>query len=170
VSEKPAAIVPPVIPPVAKKDKPALVVGEEASEAAASAPKAAEPVATGVSAEAPAPPETPKATHRDLLRAKMEVTDFNAVWPAIREKVNSLEGKVIGTIELGSQRKKGEAYFHFSLPESKQKEFEDYLKTFGPVRFVKQADKREMQEGENHIILTVKDVSPNEERKETEAP
>ncbi|MGZ3723426.1 MAG: anti-sigma factor family protein, partial [Bdellovibrionales bacterium] len=176
------AIVPPVIPAVIPAVKPKAAekpkIAEEEAEASAVTPipspmmvPAPAPAVVPMAAENPeaTADDTPaldapaaKSEHKWLLRGKMEVKDFDVAAAAIREKITFLDGKVIGTVALGSQRKKGEAYFHFSLPESKQDEFETYLKNFGPVRFGKEADKRGMPEGENHIILTVKDGSPHE--------
>lgn len=129
----------------------------------AAAPLSA-PLIGVIEAEAPAKAKT------FLMRAKIEVSDFATTVPAIREKILALGGSVIGKLELGSELKPLEAFFNFSLPESKREELETFLTTFGPVRFHKEADPRVMPEGEIHTILTVKDGSANEVREETPAP
>jgi hypothetical protein len=173
-----AEIKPEVEPELKAMPRPSpLALPEPAPAAAVSAPLAA-PAAPKLEAEATAPgvqadlgPEPAKPVVKNIVyRGRIETADFDISIPPIREKISVLGGEVIGAGELGAQRKKGEAYFHFSLPESKQQELEDYLKNFGPVRFDKQADKRVMPDGQIHIILTVKDVSPHEEREKTETP
>lgn len=130
-----------------------------------------EPTAA-TTATAESPEKTPKSVeHFWSYRGRLELGgDYEIAVAAIREKINSLEGQVVGTIGLGVQRKQGEAYFNFSLPESKQQDFEDFLKNFSRVQFRKHSDKQGMPEGQNHIILTVKDVSPHEDGKAPETP
>lgn len=103
-----------------------------------------------------------------LFRAEIEVSDFHNSWPAIRDKVVALGGKVAGNVELGWLRKSTESYFHFTLPESNYSEFELFLGTFSPVRFSKDRHPRVMPEGQIRIILTVKDgMTTNEGSSET---
>jgi len=97
-----------------------------------------------------------------LVREDLDVTDFDIAWPAIRDKIVALNGKVAGNVELGWLRQEGESYFHFSLPESNRAELELFLKTFGPVRISKERHPRVMPEGQIRIILTVKDGNKNE--------
>ncbi len=92
-----------------------------------------------------------------LYRAEIEVSDFHNSWPAIRDKVVALGGKVAGNVEMGWLRKQTESYFHFTLPESNYPELELFLGTFSPVRFSKDRHPRVMPEGQIRIILTVKD-------------
>lgn len=98
-----------------------------------------------------------------LHRAEIEVSDFHNSWPAIRDKIVALGGKVAGNVELGWLRKPTESYFHFSLPESNYNELEIFLGTFSPVRFSKDRHPRVMPEGQIRIILTVKDGMTNNE-------
>ncbi len=102
-----------------------------------------------------------------LTRGVLEVSDFASAWPAIRDKILALDGKVAGNVELGWLRRKNEAYFHFSLPESNKPELEIFLKTFGPVRFSTEPHSRVMPEGQIRLILTVKDGNTNEGSSET---
>lgn len=92
-----------------------------------------------------------------LHRATMEVMDFQNTWPAIRDKIAALGGKVGGNVELGWLRHPGEAYFHFTLPESNMPELELFLRTFSPVQFSKDRHPRVMPEGQIRIIMSVKD-------------
>jgi hypothetical protein len=117
----------------------------------------------------PEPEEKKTVYEGQLTRGDLEVEDFANTWPAIRDKVVALGGKAAGNVELGWQRRKGESYFHFSLPESNQGELELFLKTFGPVRFSTESHPRVMPEGQIRIILTVKDGG-HDDREETEAP
>lgn len=98
-----------------------------------------------------------------LTRAELDVNQFAASRPAIRDKIEELDGKVAGSVELGWLRQENEAYFHFSLPESNFRELEAFLKTFGPVRISKERHSRVMPEGQIRIILTVKDGNTYDE-------
>ncbi len=104
-----------------------------------------------------------------LYRAEMQVTDFHNSWPAIRDKIVALGGRIAGNVELGWLRRPNEAYFHFTLPESNYNELQIFLNTFSPVRFSKDRHPRVMPEGEIRIILTVKD-GMTENEGSTEAP
>lgn len=97
-----------------------------------------------------------------ITRGDIEVNDFDRDWPAIREKIIALGGKAAGNVQLGWLRRTGEAYFHFSIPESNQEELNLFLKTFGPVRFSSERHPRVMPAGQIRIILTVKDGNSNE--------
>jgi hypothetical protein len=92
-----------------------------------------------------------------LFRSEITVNDFMNSWPAIRDKIVAMGGKVAGNVELGWLRRPTEAYFHFSLPESNLNELEIFLGTFGPVRFSKDRHPRVMPQGQIRIIMTVKD-------------
>ena len=136
------AVAPPAPQPAAKVEAKAAPVKAEPQEAP----------------EAPSSVEEKAALspQRSLTRGEMEVSDFNNSAKVIREKIIALGGKAAGNVELGWQRNKGESYFHFSLPESNQQELEVFLKTFGPVRFVREPHPRVMPEGQIRIILTIK--------------
>jgi hypothetical protein len=103
-----------------------------------------------------------------LFRTIMQVPDFQNSWPAIRDKIVALGGKVAGNVELGWLRKGDESYFHFTLPESNMNELEIFLGTFGPVQFSKDRHPRVMPEGQIRIIMSVKDgMTQNEAPAET---
>src|SRR5690606_34510035 len=95
-----------------------------------------------------------------LTRGELDVRDFEVDWPLIRDKIVALGGKVAGNVRLGWLGRRGESYFHISLPESNFKELEQYLETFGPVRFSNERHPRVMPQGQIRIILSVKDSTP----------
>lgn len=97
-----------------------------------------------------------------IYRGDIRVKDFATVWPAIRSKITELDGEAAGSVELGWLRHPNESYFHFSIPESNLSSFEEFLKTFGPVRIVKERHPRVMPKGQIRIILTVKDGEAHE--------
>lgn len=125
---------------------------------------------TGVTPLLPAKSEDEDAVRAILFRAEIQVRDFNDAWPKVKERIIALGGMPAGQEELGEESEKGISYFHFSLPESNQKELEMYLKTFGPVQFKQEPHPRVMPEGEIHIILTIKDGTITESGEKTEAP
>lgn len=100
--------------------------------------------------------------------AELVIGDLDNAAPRIREKVIEFDGVNAGNLDLGWRKTPHEAYFHFTLPESKREEMETFLKTFGPVQFTKRPHRRVMPEGQIRIILTVKDGDRNET--EAEAP
>lgn len=102
--------------------------------------------------------EAPISARGSLTRGEIDVTDFSNSWPAIRDKILALDGKVAGNVELGWLRRPDQAYFHFTLPESNYSELELFLGTFGPVRFSNERHPRVMPQGQIRIILTVKDA------------
>lgn len=142
----PAATPTPPVPTVIKTAKTKAGVTEDASDDRAAAPVTARGF---------------------IMRGDVGVADFSNSWPAIRDKILALGGKVAGTVELGWLRRPDQSYFHFSLPESNLSEFELFLGTFGPVRFTKERHPRVMPEGQIRIILTVKDSITNEGTPET---
>ncbi len=140
----PTPVVPSAPPPV--KVTPAVAKAEEASNQKT---------------------EAPASARGFIMRGEIDVTDFTNSWPAIRDKIVSLDGKVAGNVELGWLRRPDQSYFHFSLPESNFSELELFLGTFGPVRFSKERNPRVMPEGQIRIILTVKDAVTHEGSAET---
>lgn len=92
-----------------------------------------------------------------LMRGEIFVNDFASDWPKIREKIQSLGGKVAGHVPLGWLRNPKNAYFHFSLPQSNRAELENFISTFGQVRFSEEEHPRVMPQGQVRIILSVKD-------------
>jgi len=155
----------PVVPPAASA-KPGTSSATALASTRTPAPVQPAAVTKVVRAELPeessAPTAAPMNARGFLMRGEFEVSDFENSWPVIREKVISLGGKAAGSVELGWLRRKDQAYFHFSLPESNYNEFELFMGTFGPVRFVKERHPRVMPEGQIRIILTVKDNLTNE--------
>ncbi len=104
---------------------------------------------------------------RSSLRGTLEIEEFDSTWPLIRDKISELEGVATKNTQLGRSRKPDEALFDFTLPESKQGELEEFLNTFGPVRFSKDRRSQVMPEGQIRIILTVKDGTTHEGPAET---
>jgi len=156
-----AAAAAPQAETVAAKPSPLI-----APEKAAASEKLAAPAAPA----ADKPAEAIDPERKAVYRGHFEVKDFAIVVDAIKNKIPELDGKQIGGTAFGTIRADGQAYFRFSIPQSNREDFETFLKTFGPVQFSKATDKRVMPEGENQIILTVKDGDPHEDGKETETP
>jgi hypothetical protein len=174
---------PDMLPPAPAPVAPAATAPSAPAAAVIAVPTAAPNVAAApnIAPKAPAPPKPAPLAVPDpqpekaaeeadvdmgrgyLFRTIVQVQDFQNSWPAIRDKVGALGGKVAGNVELGWLRKSGEAYFHFTLPESNLKEFEIFLGTFGPVQFSKDRHPRVMPEGQIRIIMSVKDGMTDDE-------
>lgn len=155
---KPSPVVAPTLPPLPKPSPVVVATAPTIPETSAvSDPEASKPSS-----------EAEQMGRGFLYRSEIEVSDFHNSWPAIRDKVVALGGKVAGNVELGWLRKTTESYFHFTLPESNYPELELFLGTFSPVRFSKDRHPRVMPEGQIRIILTVKDgMTANEGSSET---
>ena len=61
--------------------------------------------------------------------------------------------------------KENESYFHFTLPESNRDELIKYIKTFGPVRMLKEKHPVVMPQGKIRIILILRKTRKAEARR-----
>lgn len=151
-------------PNILPKPEETKMAATEAGPAAKAVAKKNNPTAEELSDRST---EAPVSARGSITRGEIDVTDFSNSWPAIRDKILALDGKVAGNVELGWLRRPDQAYFHFTLPESNYSELELFLGTFGPVRFSKERHPRVMPEGQIRIILTVKDAVTHDSGQET---
>lgn len=89
-----------------------------------------------------------------LFRGTISVTNIQAVTPKLVEKVQELGGRKAGQVELG-WFKGDSSYFHFTMPESRYQELQDYFKEYGFLSIQQEAHERVMPEGIRRIIITV---------------
>jgi hypothetical protein len=93
----------------------------------------------------------------ELYRWFLDAGDFENVTDEIRQKIIALHGEKARKVELGWHSKDDESYFHFTLPESNRDELIKYIKTFGPVRMLKEKHPVVMPQGKIRIILILKE-------------
>lgn len=162
---------------------------EQKAIAVAAAPAPSNVPSAGEAADA-APEDKPSPLHEavkgELYRWFLNTDDLEAVTSEIKQKIVALHGEKARKVELGWQSKNDESYFHFTLPESNQDELVRYIKTFGPVRMLKEKHPVVMPQGKMRIILIVKedaqaqkvsapaqqkdDATDGDDDEETEAP
>lgn len=114
----------------------------------------------------------------ELYRWFLDTDDLENVTNEIKAKIVALHGEKARKVELGWHSKDDESYFHFTLPESNSDELVKYIKTFGPVRMLKEKHPVVMPPGKMRIILIVKedaeahkdDATDSNDDEETEAP
>jgi len=69
-------------------------------------------------------------------------------------KVQELGGRKAGQVELG-WFKGDSSYFHFTMPESRYEELQEFFKEYGQLSIQQEAHERVMPEGIRRIIITV---------------
>ncbi len=89
-----------------------------------------------------------------LYRGTISVTNIKAVTPKLVEKLQELGGRKAGQVELGWY-KADSSYFHFTMPESRYQELQDFFKEYGTLSIQQEAHERVMPEGIRRIIITV---------------
>jgi hypothetical protein len=89
-----------------------------------------------------------------LYRGTISVTNIQAVTPKLVEKVQELGGRKAGQVELG-WFKGDSSYFHFTMPESRYEELQEFFKEYGKLTIQQEAHERVMPEGIRRIIITV---------------
>ncbi len=89
-----------------------------------------------------------------LYRGTVYVTNVKAVAPKLVEKVQELGGRKAGQVELG-WFKADSSYFHFTMPESRYQELQQFFEQYGTLSIQQEAHERVMPEGIRRIIITV---------------
>jgi hypothetical protein len=89
-----------------------------------------------------------------LFRGNVYVTNVQAVTPKLVEKVMELGGRKAGQVELG-WFKADSSYFHFTMPESRYQELQQFFQQYGTMSVQQEAHERVMPEGIRRIIITV---------------
>ncbi|MFZ4402589.1 MAG: hypothetical protein ACOYOK_00670 [Pseudobdellovibrionaceae bacterium] len=95
-----------------------------------------------------------------LFRGTIKITNLDTSTTKIKEFIESLGGRKAGEVNLGWKKNPGSAYFHFTLPEAKKKDLEDFLLQFGQLKLAKEKHPRIMPGGIIRLIVTVEEASP----------
>jgi hypothetical protein len=75
----------------------------------------------------------------------------------IKQKIVELGGRKAGEVELGWKRNQGDYYFHFTIPESKVSEVQEYVKTLGELQISRDPHPRVMPDGIIRMIFTAEE-------------
>lgn len=95
-----------------------------------------------------------------VFRGTVKVINVDVGAVKIKQKIVDLGGRKAGEVELGWRRNQGDFYFHFTIPESKLNEVQEYIKSLGEMQISRDPHPRLMPDGIVRIILTAEE-SPN---------
>lgn len=95
-----------------------------------------------------------------VYRGTAKIVNVEVGSAKLKEKIVELGGRKAGEVELGWKRNQGDYYFHFTIPESKLSELEEYLKSVGEVQLSRDQHPRIMPSGIVRFIFTTEE-SPN---------
>ncbi len=144
--------------------------GSFEDEVTPAAPPAEVPTAP-VDAKSPTPAKTASAQQKPvsakieepkqkgfLYRGTLSVVNVEVGAAKLRDKVVELGGRKAGQVELGWKRNQGDYYFHFTIPESKLIELEEYFKTLGTTQLSRDPHPRVMPDGIIRLIITAEET------------
>lgn len=94
-----------------------------------------------------------------LYRSIFSATNIEVVGPKITEKIKSLGGRKAGEVDLGWKKTENSIYYHFTIPEAKLPELEQFLNLYGKAKLVKEKHPRVMPEGIIRLIITIEEAS-----------
>lgn len=94
-----------------------------------------------------------------LYRGRLEATNVEAITPKLVEYVNREGGRKAGQVPLGWQKGQG-SYFHFTIPEAKYEELENFFREYGTLVISKERHERVMPEGIIRLIVEVEEKKP----------
>jgi hypothetical protein len=122
--------------------------------------KAPEPppkkVVAAAAVKTPQKPEEPKK-RGFVYRGTLSIVNAEAGTTKLKEKIVELGGRKAGEVELGWKRNEGDYYFHFTIPESKLDELQEYFKTLGDIKLSKDPHPRVMPDGIVRMIITTEE-------------
>lgn len=133
------------------EDEPSVAAKTEKSE---SAPMET----TKPSASSAAPATTAESKKKGFVfRGTLSVVNVAAGSVKLKDKIVELGGRKAGEVELGWRRNQGDYYFHFTIPESKMAELEEYFKTLGTIKISRDPHPRIMPDGIIRLIITAEE-------------
>lgn len=93
-----------------------------------------------------------------VYRAFMTLGELETIGPKIAEQIKELGGEKAGEVELGWKRGTGR-YYHFTMPDSSEKQLLEKLQAYGPVRISKDPHPRVMPDGQVRFILWIESAN-----------
>jgi hypothetical protein len=92
-----------------------------------------------------------------VFRGSIKIVNAEAGAVKIKQKIVELGGRKAGEVELGWKRNQGDYYFHFTIPESKVSEVQEYIKTLGELQLSRDPHPRIMADGIVRMIFTAEE-------------
>jgi hypothetical protein len=92
-----------------------------------------------------------------VYRGTATIVNAQAGAIKLKSKIVEFGGRKAGEVELGWRRNQGDYYFHFTIPESRYEELQDYAKTLGGLKISQDPHPRVMPSGIIRIILTAEE-------------
>lgn len=118
-------------------------------------------VAAAVVTAPPKPQEPVKPTTGYLYRGQLLITNIEMSAPKITQKIAEFGGRKAGEVEIGWKKTSQIYYYHFTLPEAKMADLENFLKLYSDVKLKKETHPRVMPDGIIRIIFTVEEKNPS---------
>lgn len=100
--------------------------------------------------------EEPKKTGF-VYRGTLVIVNVEVGTTKLKERIVELGGRKAGEVELGWRRNEGDYYFHFTIPESKLADLEEYFKSLGTIKLSRDPHPRVMPDGILRMIITTEE-------------
>jgi hypothetical protein len=94
-----------------------------------------------------------------LYRGNFSITNVEMTAPKIIEKINEFGGRKAGEVEIGWKKTNQVYYFHFTIPQAKIDDLEQFLKIYASAKLKKEPHPRVMPDGIVRILFTLEEVS-----------
>jgi hypothetical protein len=95
-----------------------------------------------------------------LYRSRIFISNLQDTKPKITEKIIELGGRKAGDVALGWKKTPESAYYHFTMPENKLAELNQFLALYGESKIVKEKHPRVMAQGIIRLILEFEETKP----------
>ncbi|MCK6598352.1 MAG: hypothetical protein L6Q37_08315 [Bdellovibrionaceae bacterium] len=100
-----------------------------------------------------------------LYRGQLYVTNVEMIAPKINAKITEFGGRKAGEVEIGWKKTNQVFYYHFTIPDAKLKDLQEYLKIYTDVKLQKETHPRIMPDGIIRIIFTVEEKNMSQGQK-----
>ncbi|MES3037722.1 MAG: hypothetical protein V4736_07435 [Bdellovibrionota bacterium] len=105
-----------------------------------------------------AKPSTQAATAQTrgiLFRGDLHITGSEATSEQIKAKIEELGGKRAGEVPIGWSKGPGNFYYHFTIPEDKGAEMEEFIRQFGTFKVSQEKHPRKIPVNLRRYIFTL---------------
>ncbi len=92
-----------------------------------------------------------------VYRGTLVIVNVEVGTTKLKDTIVELGGRKAGEVELGWRRNEGDYYFHFTIPESKLADLEEYFKTLGTIKLSRDPHPRVMPDGIVRMIITTEE-------------
>ncbi len=92
-----------------------------------------------------------------VYRGTLVIVNVEVGTTKLKDMIVELGARKAGEVELGWRRNEGDYYFHFTIPESKIADLEEYFKTLGTIKLSKDSHPRVMPDGIVRMIITTEE-------------